>query len=86
MSTETSKKMTFCDSNTCETTKKFDGSCSIGCNWPPYYTGYAPQETKLITMTIDTYNELIRKAVLYEEIMKEADSEIIDPTGRYEGC
>lgn len=45
-----------------------------------------PQETKLITMTIETYNELIRKSVLYDEIMKEADSEIIDPTGRYEGC
>lgn len=65
-----------------EKSKKF----SIGYDWPPYYAGCTPQETKLITMTIETYNELIRKAVLYDEIMKEADSEIIDPTGRYEGC
>lgn len=58
----------------------------FGCDWPFYYTEYAPQETMRITITIDDYNELIRKAVLYDEIMKEADSEIIDPTGRYEGC
>lgn len=64
-----------------ETSKK----CPIGYDCPPYYKS-TPQETMLITITIDDYNELIRKAVLYDEIMKEADSEIIDPTGRYEGC
>lgn len=61
----------------------------FGCDWPSYYTGYAPQETKLITMTIETYNDLIRKAVfydLYHDRMKDTSSEIIDPTGRYEGC
>ena len=58
----------------------------FGCDWPSYYTGYAPQETKLITITIEAYNDLIRKAVFYDLYHYRMNSEIIDPTGRYEGC